>query len=91
MKSLLFKSAWNIKRINNVSFSEALSMAWKAFKSGVKIIVNTTWNKKQMIAFEKGNCQSGSIQGAIEAFERYVKPSMSGAAICYDGKTFNND
>ena len=38
MKSLLFKSAWSIFRMQNVSFSEALKLAWKSLTSGLKAV-----------------------------------------------------
>lgn len=39
MKSLLFKSAWSIFRMSNVSFSEALTLAWAKIKEGVKAVI----------------------------------------------------
>lgn len=39
MKSLLFKSAWSIFKMSNVSFSEALKLAWSKTKEGVKAVV----------------------------------------------------
>lgn len=39
MKSLLFKSAWNIYRMQNVSFSQALTLAWSKLKEGVKAVI----------------------------------------------------
>lgn len=39
MKSLLFKSAWSIFRMSNVSFSEALTLAWAQIKEGFKAVI----------------------------------------------------
>lgn len=38
-KSILMKSAWSIFKMQDVTFSEALQMAWKTFKSGVKAVI----------------------------------------------------
>lgn len=38
-KSLLMSSAWNIFKMSNVTFSEALSLAWEKIKSGVKAVI----------------------------------------------------
>lgn len=39
MKSLLFKSAWSIFIMQNVSFSQALILAWSKIKEGIKAVV----------------------------------------------------
>lgn len=39
MKSILFKSAWSIKKMQNVSFSEALTLAWSKIKEGTKAVI----------------------------------------------------
>ena len=39
MKSILFKSAWSIFKMQNVTFSEALTLAWASIKQGIKAIV----------------------------------------------------
>lgn len=39
MKSILFKSAWSIFRMQNVCFSQALTLAWLKLKEGVKAVV----------------------------------------------------
>lgn len=89
MKSLIFKSAWNLVRINKISFSEALTMAWKAFKNGVKIVVTESWNKIKRIAFSKNGKTSDRIENVINAVVEYV--NNSNASAYYDGATFNND
>lgn len=38
-KSILFKSAHAIYKMQNVTFSEALTLAWASIKQGVKAIV----------------------------------------------------
>lgn len=89
MKSLLFKSAWNLVRINKISFSEALTLAWKALKNEVKIVVTESWNKIKRISFSKNGKTSDRIENVITA--EVVVVDNSGAAAYYDGKTFNND
>lgn len=89
MKSLLFKSAWSIAKIKGISFSEALTIAWKAVKNDVKIVVNTAWNGIKRIAFSKGNYATGDIESIISRVA--VAYDNSGASDYYDGKTFNND
>jgi len=39
MKSLLFKSAWSIFKMKNVSFSQALTLAWSKLKQGLKAVI----------------------------------------------------
>lgn len=90
MKSEVFKSAWNIFRMENVSFSEALTIAWQKFKSGVRVL----------IAKLNRTVKTGKFMTRQESFLSLVEQSIkakrvvvdnSGAAAYYDGKTFNND
>lgn len=39
MKSQLFKTAWTIFRNENVSFSDALKLAWEKTRQGLKAVV----------------------------------------------------
>lgn len=39
MKSPLFKSAWQIFKMQNVSFSQALTLAWSKLKQGLKAVI----------------------------------------------------
>lgn len=39
MKSLLFKSAWSIFIMQDVTFSQALTLAWSKLKQGVKAVI----------------------------------------------------
>jgi hypothetical protein len=54
MKSLLFKSAWAIFKMENVSFSEALKLAWEHLKSGLKanIVKFNTLVKSKGLGYE---------------------------------------
>lgn len=39
MKQILFKSAWSIFKMQNVSFSKALTLAWSKLKQGLKAVI----------------------------------------------------
>ncbi len=90
MKSELFKSAWSIFRMQNVSFSEALQLAWSNIKNGVKAVI-LKCNKL---------VKSAGLGFETIYFKELIFVSMitkrsvcdnSGASKWYDGKTFNND
>jgi len=91
MKSLLFKSAWNIFKIQNVSFSEALQMAWKIAKNGVKAVIvrmNKTVKSERWMGYE--TIYYNALQFVDIAVKREVY-NNDGAQSWYDSKTFNND
>jgi hypothetical protein len=89
MKSLLFKSAWNLVKLNKITFSEALTIAWKSYKNEVQIIVCESWNKIKRIAFTKNGTTSQFIENVINATKIIVNNEC--AAAYYNGSTFNND
>ena len=89
MRSIVMTSAHKIFKNGNVTFSESLTLAWKAFKNDVRIIVTESWNKIKRVAFTKNGTTSGTIENVISAFKSVV--NNSGASLYYDGKTFNND
>ena len=91
MKSQLMKSAWQIFRNSKVSFSEALKTAWNAFKNEVKVVVNTAWNGVKVLSFGKGKIYKGNLTDLLTAVANDVPYNNNGAALWYDGKTFNND
>lgn len=66
-KTIIFKSAWGLTKINGMSFSEALKLSWKAFKNNVRIIVTESWNKIKSVAFTKNGSTSGNIENVISA------------------------
>lgn len=90
MKSLLFKSAWNIFKMQNVTFSEALKLAWKNVKSGLKAVIvkSNKLVKSAGLGFE-------TVYFNELVFTQIKTPHVvcdnSGAAKWYDGATFNND
>lgn len=90
MKSILFKSAWSIFKMQNVSFSEALKLAWKSIKSGVKAVVVKT-NK---LVKSSGLGYDTIYFNELVFINIETKVSVyknDGASKWYDGKTFNND
>lgn len=89
MKSLLFKQAWNLVKIQGMSFSDALKTSWKCYKSQVKIIVTESWNKIKRIAYSKNGTQSSTIENVINSEKSIV--NNDGCALYYNYKNFNND
>lgn len=91
MKSQLMKTAWQIFRNSTKTFSEALTAAWSAFKNDVAVIVNTAWNGTKVLSFGKNRIYKGNVDDLLEAVANDVPYNNDGAALWYDGKTFNND
>lgn len=91
MKSLLFKSAWNIFKMQNVTFSEALTLAWKAIKNGVKVYIRETYLKVKLLAFSKNGLHSDKLENVIDAGKPIHIKYNPAIEKWYDGKTFNND
>jgi len=90
MKSLLFKSAWNIYRMKGVSFSEALKLAWASIKSGTKAVIY----KANKLVKSAGLGYDTVYFNKLTFVNIEVKRTVynnDGAQNWYDGKTFNND
>jgi len=90
MKSLLFKSAWSIFRMENVTFSKALKMAWKSIKQGLKatIVKSNKMVKSAGLGYETvyfNELVFSNIKTSVRVNHN------AGAELWYDGKTFNND
>jgi hypothetical protein len=90
MKSLLFKSAWSIFRMQNVSFSEALKLAWKSIKSGLKAVIVKT---NKLVKSSGLGYETISFNELVFTNVDIIKSvyNNDGASKWYDGKTFNND
>ncbi len=90
MKSLLFKSAWAIFKMQGISFSEALKKAWEVTKDGQKatILKCNKLVKSAGIGFDTVYFFE-LVFSSIEL--QKIKISNSGVAKYYDRKTFNND
>lgn len=90
-KSILFKSAHAIFKMQNVTFSEALTLAWSSIKQGVKAIVMKCNRlvKSVGLGYE-------TVYFSYLVFTN-IDPSRESVAYnpavekWYDGKTFNND
>jgi hypothetical protein len=90
-KSLIFRSAYAIFKMQNVTFSEALALAWASIKQGIKAIVM----KCNRLVKSKGLGYETVYFNEL-VFVNIVTPRTSqpyNASIekWYDGKTFNND
>ena len=91
MKSQLFKTAWKLVKEMNITFSDALTISWKAFKNNVKVVINKTWKGINVLSFNIGNCTSSTIDKVIQMNLKYKNENNLGASLYYDGQTFNND
>ena len=95
MKSQIFKTAWSLKKEMNYSLSEALKLAWKAFKNNVTINLYTSWKKVKSVAFsirvENITYTRGNFEDLLNDIKTHVKFNNDAAQIYYDGRTFNND
>jgi len=90
MKSLLFKSAWSIFRMQNVSFSEALTLAWKSLKQGVKAVIVKSNKLVKSAGLGYETIYFNELVFTSISVSRTVCDN-SGAKHWYNGKTFNND
>ena len=91
MKSILFKTAWAIFKMQTITFSDALKEAWKQTKAGFKTVI-TRLNK--LVKSEKWIGFETVYYNALQTLSIEVKRnnnSNTGAGAWYDGKTFNND
>lgn len=90
MKSILFKSAWNIFRMQNVTFSEALTIAWSKLKGGVKAVIVKSNKLVKSVGLGYETIYFNELVFTnVEVSRTFV--NNSGASKMYDGKTFNND
>ena len=90
MKSLLFKSAWNIYRTNNVSFSEALKLAWKNAKQGLKAVIVKFNKLVKSVGLGYETIYFNEVV-FVDIVTKTYTLNNDGARLWYDGKTFNND
>ena len=90
MKSIIFKSAWAIFRMENVSFSEALKLAWNKAKENTYAYIM----KANKLVKSKGLGFETIYFNELSFANIETKKSIctnTGAAQYYNGKTFNND
>lgn len=90
MKSLLFKSAWAIFKMEKITFSEALKKAWEVTKDGKKAVILKCNKMEKSAGIGYHNVFFNELAFySIEVVKEKI--NNSGASKYYDGKTFNND
>lgn len=90
-KSILFHSAHAIFKMQNVTFSEALTLAWSKVKQGVKAIVIKCNRllKSDGLGYETVYFNELVFTDIVVSRESVAyNPTIEK---WYDGKTFNND
>lgn len=90
MKSIIFKSAWSIFRMQEVTFSQALKMAWKIAKNGVKAVIVKCNKLVKSKGLGYDTVYFNELFFANIETVRNIR-NNDGAQSWYDGKTFNND
>lgn len=90
MKSLLFKSAWNIFKMQNVSFSEALKLAWKSIKSGSKAVIVRMNKQVKSVGLGYDTIYYNALQFVDIVVKREVY-NNDGAAAWYGCGHYNAD
>jgi len=91
-KQIVMTSAHAIFKMQNVTFSEALTLAWEKTKQGVKAIVmkcnrlvkSERWIGYETVYFTELFFQSIVVSRESVAYNPVVEK-------WYDGSTFNND
>jgi hypothetical protein len=91
MKKEIFKKAWSLFRMYQMTFSQALTKAWNDFKRS--LLVDALWK----IASSNKNAKAKAKQ-ALDNFptitNRLIRRNIvnnSGASSYYNGLTFNAD
>ncbi len=94
MKSQIFTKAWELFKIYEISFSQALKDAWKLAKRElVKIkfslvdVTDTEERTKLLNLFN--SLKPNTFLNKMRPFKKFA--ADNGARLWYDGKTFNND
>ena len=91
-KQLVMTSAHAIFKMQNVTFSEALTLAWQKVKQGVKAIVmkcNRQIKSERWIGYETVYFNELVFTDIVVIKESVAyNPAIEK---WYDGKTFNND
>ena len=90
MKAIVFKSAWSIFRMENVTFSQALTKAWKNAKANIKAVIVKSNRLVKSVGLGFDTVYFNElIYTAIKT--ETIAYNNDGAQAWYDGKTFNND
>ena len=91
-KSIIFHSAHAIFKMQNVTFSEALTLAWEKTKQGVKAIVmkcNRLVKSERWIGYE--TVYFNELVFTSIKTPKTSQPYNASIEKWYDGNTFNND
>jgi len=90
-KSILFKSAHAIFKMQNVTFSEALIEAWSKVKQGVKAIVMKCNRLVKSVGLGYETVYFNELVFTNITAQRTSQPYNTAVEKWYDGKIFNND
>ena len=90
MKAIVFKSAWSIYRMENVTFSEALVKAWKNAKANIKAVIVKSNKLVKSVGLGFDTVYFNELIYASIKTET-IAYNNDGAQAWYDGQTFNND
>jgi len=90
MKSIIMTSAHKIFKNGNVTFSEALTLAWSYFKKGFKAVIVKMNKLVKSAGLGYETVYFNQLTYVNIAFKR-ESVNNAGAVHWYDGKTFNND
>lgn len=91
-KQIVMTSAHAIYKMQNVTFSEALTLAWEKVKQGVKAIVmkcNRQVKSERWIGYETVYFNELVFTNIVMSIESVAYNTT--IEKWYDGKTFNND
>jgi len=89
-KQTVMTSAWSIFKMQNVTFSEALTLAWESLKAGVKAVVFRANKLVKSAGLGYETIYFDKLQFVDIEIKRTVY-NNDGAQGWYDGRTFNND
>ena len=90
-KSIIFKSAHAILKMQNVTFSEALTLAWSKVKQGVKAIVMKCNRLVKSVGLGYETVYFNELVFTNIVVSRESVTYNPAVEKWYDGKTFNND
>lgn len=90
-KQLVMTSAHAIFKMQNVTFSEALTLAWEKTKQGVKAIVMKCNRLVKSVGLGYETVYFNELVFTQIVTPRTSQPCNASIEKWYDGKTFNND
>lgn len=90
-KQIVMTSAHAIYKMQNVTFSEALTIAWKAIKNGVTVYIRETYLKVKFLSFSKNGWHSDKLENVIDAGKPVHVKYNPAVEKYYGCGMFNND